>query len=112
MSHVRLDYPIKDWGNVEKLNARHAINKYPDRILLMVWPSYEEPWSARAVEHYVRLGGQCLIHVGEGLSGGCTGCQELEEVVDKHFIQVDRWDIPQWECIHDYLQVFQRKEQP
>lgn len=51
----------------------HSVaGRYPDRTLLIVWPTKNEIWPAAAVEQYHDSGGVCVVYVGEG-PGGRTG---------------------------------------
>jgi hypothetical protein len=45
---------------------------YPERTLLIVWPTRNETWAAAALDAYHEAGGQCVAYVGEG-PGGHTG---------------------------------------
>jgi hypothetical protein len=50
-----------------------AVADHPGRALLLCWPSYSDPWAARALAAY---GGGQLFYVGEG-DGGCCADDEL-----------------------------------
>ena len=110
-------------GDTDKA-AAHA-----DRTLLLVWPPYEDPMAFDAVTAYTEAGGQRVIYIGEG-SGGCTANDDFFTLMDKECYI--RWDdethdcathppsvwqevksiaVPQWDGIHDYLTVFERKDE-
>ena len=97
-----------------------AVADHPDRVLLLVWPSYEQPWTDRVVDLY---GGETVIYVG---CGGVTGsdrlhallgvpCWHAEEGEDcacppdePLFEQTAVVEIPQWYGVNDRLSVHNR----
>lgn len=73
--------------------------------LFLCWPSYEGEWAAQALKDYVP---QRVIYVGEG-HGGCTANDEFHELLDRDFeMKLDHY-IPQYEGIHDRLEIWERK---
>lgn len=113
-------------GWSEVLTGDHtAVIGHSDRTLLTVWPEYEALWSQQMLELYE---GETVIYVGEG-AGGCTGndgfhallgegldcycfdractCPPKPEV---KFTEVSGVSIPQWNGLHDYLNIYKRKE--
>ena len=93
----------KLWVKMKKMTGVKAARKYPDRTLLMCWPSYDERWPARAIKAYE---GNQLIYVGEG-RGGCTGDDRFHELLDSWDLK-ETINIPQWIGIHDRIEVFER----
>lgn len=61
----------RPWHAVHHGDHRVA-ERFPDRTLLIVWPTKNEIWAASAVEQYHEAGGSCVAYVGEG-PGGHTG---------------------------------------
>jgi hypothetical protein len=94
------------WTKVERMTALEAVQKYPDRVLLTVWPSYAESWPSEMLKAYR---GQCVVYVGEGYYG-CTGDKAFHEELDANWEGVKTILLPTWEGIHDYVQVFRRKD--
>jgi hypothetical protein len=94
------------WHDVEKLNALDALAKYPDRVLMMVWPSLNEPWPAEALASY---GGSQFIYVGEGY-GGCCANDDFFNQIETNWVGSHTISIPQWQGINDYLTLYVRKE--
>jgi hypothetical protein len=94
------------------MTAEEAIWRYisflEPRTLLMVWPSYNEDWPAQTLEKFQEAGGQRLIYVGEG-SGGCTANDRFHSLLEESWESVDSLSIPQWQGLHDYIEVFRRK---
>ena len=87
-----------------------AVQQHPDRTLLLIWPSYNEPWTDQVLDLYT---GDTVIYVGEG-PGGCTGTDRMHDLLgqtgegDARFAEVAEVDIPQWAGLHDRLTVHQR----
>lgn len=94
------------YTEVEKITAKRAILKYPNRNLLTVWPDYVTPWTGAMLRFYK---GKYLIYVGEG-SGGCTRNDRFHKILDSEYIEIADLSIPQFDGIHDRLYVYQRKE--
>ncbi|MFV0257346.1 MAG: hypothetical protein ACK5PP_02695 [Acidimicrobiales bacterium] len=59
------------WFEVAAADHR-VVERHPDRLLLLVWPTRNETWAADAVTAHARAGGRALAYVGEG-PGGRTG---------------------------------------
>lgn len=111
------------WSEV-LLGDHTAVAAHRDRSLLLVWPSYDDPWTDKVLDLYE---GDTVIYVGEG-SGGCTGTSRMHTLlgdppycwhgdVDEEctcsseparFSEVRSVEIPQWAGIHDTLRVFKR----
>ena len=54
---------------------------YPERTLLLVWPTRNEDWAASAAQLHLERGGQRLVYVGEA-PGGRTGDLRLHALLD------------------------------
>jgi len=91
---------------IEKLTGVKAVKKYLYRNLLMVWPCYNRPW---AYQTLIDFRGKYFIYVGEG-DGGCTADDKFHEYLESDFQEVEKIHIPQFNAIHDYLAVFERRE--
>jgi hypothetical protein len=112
------------WSEVLK-GDHHVVKDYPDRTLLLVWPSLHGIWTHEVVEEY---GGDTVVYVGED-PGGCTGDHEMHCLLgaEPHchheagdplgnccgdpaplFEIIDDASIPQWYGIHDRLTVHRR----
>jgi hypothetical protein len=104
------------WSEVLQ-GDHHRIKDYPDRTLLLVWPSYTAAWSHEVIEEYR---GDTVIYVGEG-PGGCCGDDRMHELLvgcgcyetpctctPAQFRLVEDTEIPQWAGIHDRLTVHRR----
>lgn len=53
---------------------------FPERSLLLVWPTRDETWAADAALRHHAAGGECLLYVGEG-PGGLTGDDRFHALV-------------------------------
>ena len=98
----------KSWCDVERLDAKAALEKYPGRTLLSVWPSLRADWCAEALEQHRLQDGQTFVVVGEGY-GGCTANDRLFDLLEEHWEAERTISIPQWYGIHDYVDVYRRK---
>jgi hypothetical protein len=58
-------YPVGSEGH-------EVAARYPEKTLLVVWPTKNEIWAAEALQAYHRVGGSSVVYVGEG-AGGRTG---------------------------------------
>lgn len=92
------------WTQV--LEGDHTrVVEYPDRTLLLCWPSHDEPWVHEVIEAYR---GDTVIHVGEG-PGGRTGSDRMHQVLADLFTEVASVDVPQWPGVRDRLTVHRRR---
>ena len=92
----------KTYGEIEYISAQDAVQKYRDRAVLMAWPSYNESWTDEVLDC---MGiGQVLVYIGEDC--GCTATDRYHEVLDKNFQHLSRVQIPQWEGIHDDMNIY------
>jgi len=96
----------RSWTSIEKIMAKDAIKKYPERNLLTVWHDYAADWTG---EMLLKFQGQYIVYVGEG-SGGCTGSDAMHEILDSQFDIVQELDIPQFLGLNDRLFIYKRKE--
>ena len=68
------------WFPVEAGDER-IVARYPERTLLLVWPTRNEDWAADAAQLHLEQGGQRLVYVGEP-PGGRTGDLRLHALLD------------------------------
>jgi hypothetical protein len=54
---------------------------HPNRVLMLCWPTYDDPFAADALDAYQ---GDTLIYVGEP-SGGCTGDDRFDEMLSRYW---------------------------
>lgn len=73
-----------------------------DSALLMVWPPYDDPMAANALEAYP---GETVIYVGEG-RGGCTADDRFHRLLHQGWELVETVDIPTYLGLHDRLEVW------
>ncbi len=98
----------KQWVDMLPLTAEQAIDQFPGRTLLIVWPSYDEDWTGKALAHYTEKGGTKVVYVGEG-RGGCTGDDLFHTILDEQWLEIEDLRILQWFGINDYLTIYTRK---
>lgn len=111
------DKPMRCWeftGNqgpeyIEVIQGGPEVLALPEnagRVLLLCWPPYQEEMGLQAL---LAFGGDSLFYVGEG-GGGCTGTDEMHDILATQWELVDECDThQQWSGIHDYLQYYQRR---
>jgi hypothetical protein len=73
---------IEPWCSVQP-GGEDVVHLYPQRTLLLVWPTRDEEWAARAAVAHHRAGAASLVFVGEA-PGGRTGDDQLHAVLG-HF---------------------------
>lgn len=95
-------YPVLE-GGPEQITVRHR-----DHVLLLVWPPYMGELAFDALTRFLEIGGKTLVFVGES-QGGCTADDDFFNLLEARFDEVGDTDIPQWDGLHDYLTVYQRK---
>jgi hypothetical protein len=122
------------WADVIQMDALAAVQRWPDRTLLLSWPPHGEPHAADAVRAYHAAGGRTVVYIGEQ-GYGCTGNVTLHQMlgIDEHercwrcdlddpdetctcsgpaaplYEAADEIDLPQWPGMHDYLVIYRRR---
>jgi hypothetical protein len=112
------------WADVQR-GDHTVVAAHPDRTLLLVWPSYGDPWTDQVLDLYA---GDTVVYVGEG-AGGCTGTGRMHALLgegsycwhsdddddcncgtgaEATFEQIADVEIPQWAGLHDRLGVYRR----
>lgn len=92
-------FPVQQ-GSVEKL-AEH-----PDRVLLLCWPPYDNPFAADALRAFQ---GDTLIYIGEG-TGGCCADDDFFDLLDE-WEEVDYFrEHVQWSGLRDGAGVYRRRK--
>ena len=94
------------WVDVIPMDGVTAVQTYPDRTLLMIWPSYEEEWSTDVLKAYQN---EFFCYVGEN-KWGCCASDSFFDLLHREWTEITDMLIPQWGGIHDYLTIYQRKE--
>lgn len=94
------------YNNVQNMSAVKAINKYPDRDVLMSWPCYNSSWAYNAAK--AMKSKKILYYIGEGY-GGCTADDTFHKYLSKNFIEKNKIMMPNWDSIYDCLFVLQKK---
>ena len=117
------------WHPVQRGDHRRVV-EFPERSLLIVWPTRNEMWPVETLDLYADAGGTCVIYVGEGPggrsgddafharlgeTGSCLRCAHGISTVACTCAFPARWDraftvnIPQWSGFHDQLCVYRRR---
>lgn len=105
------------WCDVEQLDAVKAVQKYPDRDLLIVYPPLSDihdafpfahqhsRWQTKMLEAFT---GRYIFYVGEW--EGCTGTDSFHHRLDRDYNLVESFRLPtllKW--VYDTLYVLERK---
>lgn len=61
-----------------------AVALHPDRVLMLCWPSYGEPFAKEALHHYT---GDTVIYIGEG-EGGCCADDRFHRILRRDFKEI------------------------
>lgn len=83
-----------------------AVERHPDRALLLCWPTYSAPWAAEALATYK---GDVLIYIGEG-AGGCCADDAFFEIRDAEWEEIGRspYHVTWW-GIHCRMEAYRRR---
>jgi len=117
------------WFNVQKSDETVA-GGFPQRTLLLVWPTIGAQWAADAVRSYHAGGGGCVAFVGE-VAGGRTGDDSLHKMlgnateclscrygildvaclcgIPQYFEPIVRVALPHWPGFEDDLTIHRRR---
>ena len=93
------------WTEVERLTAQQALERYPERNMLVVWPDRTGDWAAQAFREFR---GELVLYVGEE-QGGCTGTREMFAEIERNYRTVLEHPVPRWAGTEDRLTVLRRK---
>lgn len=94
------------WTHVEQGDASVA-GEHPERTLFLCWPPYSDPMGAQALGVYLDAGGRKLALVGED-RGGCTGDDDLFDLIATRMRPVESVAIPQFPGAHDWMELYER----
>jgi len=97
--------PKKEWIAMERLNHTEALEKYPERNILLSWPPYNSRMAAEVIE---KMKSSTLFYIGE-LEGGCCGDKRFWKILEKKFEVVKYVGVYQWPYINDIGVVYKRK---
>lgn len=82
-----------------------AVTRYPERAVLMSWPTYGGVWAYNTAK--AMRPGSVLIYIGEG-ENGCTACDKFHSLLDRKFEEVKQVGIPQFDGIHDHCWIYRK----
>lgn len=85
--------------------AHNAAACTEKQTLLLVWPPYDTPVAAVALEAFR---GNQLVFIGE-TRGGCTGGDDFFDALDQGWERGGAIAIPRWETSHDAAHFYCRK---
>lgn len=85
------------------------VGDYPDRTLLMVWPTKGDPWAADAVRRYA---GSRVVYVGDRMYYETATTALPGVLAAGGFVKVHQEPVASWDWLVDVLQVWERKRPP
>ena len=77
----------------------------PNQVIMLSWVPYASSIANNLLK--TMSSGQMLILIGES-SGGCTGDDEMFDILGEHFNEIEEIDIPQFYGIHDAVFIYQK----
>jgi hypothetical protein len=92
------------WIEIERICGIDAVQKYPTRNLLTVWPDYDASWPVDVLRAFQ---GEIVLYGGEG-QGGCTADDDFHSFLEQQFAPVETIRLPQFDGIHDDLEIWRR----
>jgi len=91
---------------IRKLRGENAIEKWPDRNVLMSWPPYCSEWPATVAGHMEK--DSLLFYIGEH-DGGCCASDDFFHVLNKQFTLVEEVPIRSFHGMWDSFYIYQRR---
>lgn len=95
---------VTPWIEIEHICGVEAVQKYPARNLLLVWPDYDLSWPAETLKAFQ---GEIVLYGGEG-QGGCTADDDFHSFLEQQFALAETIRLPQFDGIHDDLEIWRR----
>lgn len=92
------------WTDVEAGDV-DVLTGHGDRALFLCWPSYRDPFAARALAAYT---GATLLYIGEP-AGGHTADDAFFEQLARDWLAVEHVAVPNWPGTRDALTVYRRR---
>jgi hypothetical protein len=97
----------KTYVEIEQLTSVEAVRKYPNRNLLVVWPSYRESWAADALGLFT---GQVVVYMGEW--GSACAEDRFFDLLDQGFSDRISVRMPHFWGLYDrYLKICKQPKQ-
>jgi hypothetical protein len=99
-----IDPPRRTYCKVYKMSSEEAAQKINASVLFTCWPPYSDTVAFDAIKFFP---GKHIIYVGEGRHG-CTGGDELHELLSTRWKLRDVFPIPQYKGLNDDLVIYER----
>lgn len=94
-------YPVEFKNSYDEvLNSARESN-----ILFFCWPEWGKDWAAKYVK---AINPQKIIYIGE-YRGGCTGNDELFDILEEKYALKEIISIPRWDWVNDFLGLYEYK---
>lgn len=88
---------------IETIEGSIAVARHPDRTLLLSWPPYDTSDGFDTLSAYK---GRRVIFMGE--AGGCTGDEQLHDLLNLKWVVIGEHRPIQWYGLHDYVTVYRK----
>ena len=89
-----------------EVDAIAAMNRFPGRNILLVWPHFESLWAVDVAQSM--KAGQLLCYVGEGAFGCCAPNIFFLELARSGFKMIYSHPSPSWVTTQDHLFIYQK----
>jgi hypothetical protein len=99
-------YTKNKWIDVVQLDALTAMNNFPDRNILIVWPHFTARWVVEIIGQM--RPSQILCYVGEGPFGCCAPPAFFLEMERHQFKMIYLCASPAWPINTDYLAIYSK----
>lgn len=97
----------KKYINIEEMDALDAIEKYPDRDVIICWAPYTDDIAFKIAQKINK--GRKIIHIGEG-KGGCTADDKFYDLIfSEKYKPIDYYDIVRFEYINDRMFIIEKQ---
>ena len=93
----------KEYTSVIK-GDQNTVKLFPECNVFICWPYMDNTAYTIALDMQIS---RYLIYIGEG-HGGCNANNSFFDYLSDNFNQVVSHDIPQWDGIHDRLNIYQK----
>lgn len=101
-------YTKNRWiDDLVQLDAATAMNTFPSRNILIVWPHFTAGWPVEVLRQVKPS--QIVCYVGEGPFGCCAPPSFFIEMDRCGFRMLDIYASPAWPMVTDYLAIYCKK---
>ena len=88
-----------------QIGSVRSVQYHPEAALMLCWPPYRKQMANNALRSYQ---GSQLIYIGED-DYGCCANDAFFNRLEREWNCVDTVSIPQWDSVHDYVWLYERR---